>query len=74
MSSQEQPSQVPITKPIIDSFTTSHLTQTPSPIPNEPPLGEVTSLEDDLKQTKKNYGKALTKLVKKLKHVDPYSI
>ncbi|GJU45956.1 hypothetical protein Tco_1203222 [Tanacetum coccineum] len=40
MSSQEQPSQVPITEPITDSFTTSHPTQTPSPIPNEPPLGE----------------------------------
>ncbi|GKC63484.1 hypothetical protein Tco_1096082 [Tanacetum coccineum] len=83
MSSQEQPSQVPITEPITDSFNTSHPTQTSSPMPNEPPLGEgntsqsregsmqlleltelctklsdkVTSLEDDLKQTKKIYGK-----------------
>ncbi|GJU04971.1 hypothetical protein Tco_1121401 [Tanacetum coccineum] len=89
MSSQEQPSQVPITEPITD--TTSHPTRTPSPMPNEPPLGEgntsrsgegsmqllelmelctklsdkITSLEDDLKQTKKIYGKAITKLVKK---------
>ncbi|GJW80004.1 hypothetical protein Tco_0143979 [Tanacetum coccineum] len=31
---------------------------------------KVTSLEDDLKQTKKIYGKALTKLVKKVKHLD----
>ncbi|GKB98519.1 hypothetical protein Tco_0984656 [Tanacetum coccineum] len=88
MSSQEQPSQIPITKPITDSFTTSYLPQTPSHMPNEPPLREgntsrsgegsmqlleltelctklsdkVTSLEDDLKQTKKIYGKALTKL------------
>ncbi|GJS97845.1 hypothetical protein Tco_0804813 [Tanacetum coccineum] len=59
MLSQEQPSQVPITEPIIDSFTTSHPTQIPSPMPNEPPLGE---------GTKKIYGKALTKLVKKVKH------
>ncbi|GJR63409.1 hypothetical protein Tco_1505571 [Tanacetum coccineum] len=31
---------------------------------------KVTSLEDDLKQTKKVYGKALTKLVKKVKHLE----
>ncbi|GJY83983.1 hypothetical protein Tco_0497359 [Tanacetum coccineum] len=31
---------------------------------------KVTSLEDDLKQTKKIYGKALTKLVKKAKHLE----
>ncbi|GJR12012.1 hypothetical protein Tco_0794664 [Tanacetum coccineum] len=31
---------------------------------------KVTSLEDDLKQTKKIYGKALTKLVKKVKHLE----
>ncbi|GKG58172.1 hypothetical protein Tco_0589783, partial [Tanacetum coccineum] len=30
---------------------------------------KVTSLADDLKQTKKLYGKALTKLVKKVKHM-----
>ncbi|GJW94961.1 hypothetical protein Tco_0174633 [Tanacetum coccineum] len=38
MSSQEQPSQVPITKPITDSFNTSHPTQTPSPMPYDSPL------------------------------------
>ncbi|GJX05784.1 hypothetical protein Tco_0193716 [Tanacetum coccineum] len=38
MSSQEQPSQVPITEPITDSFTTSHPTQTPSPMPHDLPL------------------------------------
>ncbi|GKB05756.1 hypothetical protein Tco_0833951 [Tanacetum coccineum] len=91
MSSQEQPSQVPITEPITNSFTTSHLTQTPSPMPHDSPLSgchtprsdegskklnklmelciklsdKVTILEDDLKQTKKLYGKALTKLLKK---------
>ncbi|GJZ50153.1 hypothetical protein Tco_0604343 [Tanacetum coccineum] len=96
MSSQEQPSQVPITEPITDSFTTSHPTQTPSPMPHDSPLSgdhtpgsdegskklneltelctklsdKVTSLEDDLKQTKKVYGKALTKLVKKVKHLE----
>ncbi|GJU79202.1 hypothetical protein Tco_1276272 [Tanacetum coccineum] len=32
--------------------------------------GKVTNLEDDLKQTKKIYGKALTKLVKKVKHLE----
>ncbi|GJZ12916.1 hypothetical protein Tco_0548146 [Tanacetum coccineum] len=95
MSSQEQPSQVPITEPITDSFTTSHPTQTPSPMPHDSPLSgghtpgsdegskklneltelctklsdNVTSLEDDLKHTKKIYGKALTKLVKKVKHM-----
>ncbi|GKC72437.1 hypothetical protein Tco_1118320, partial [Tanacetum coccineum] len=31
---------------------------------------KVTSLEDDLKQNKKIYGKALTKLVKKVKHLE----
>ncbi|GKD50860.1 hypothetical protein Tco_1279836, partial [Tanacetum coccineum] len=31
---------------------------------------KVTSLEDDLKQTKKIYSKALTKLVKKVKHLE----
>ncbi|GJZ14915.1 hypothetical protein Tco_0550592 [Tanacetum coccineum] len=87
MSSQEQPSQVPITEPIIISFTTSHPTQTPSPMPHDSPLSgghipgsdegskklneltelctklsdKVTSLEVDIKQTKKLYGKALTK-------------
>ncbi|GKE82273.1 hypothetical protein Tco_1552273, partial [Tanacetum coccineum] len=96
MSSQEQPSQVPITEPIIDSFTTSHPTQTPSPMPYDSPLSgghtprsdegskklneltelctklsdKVISLEDDLKHTKKIYGKALTKLVKKVKHLE----
>ncbi|GKG19438.1 hypothetical protein Tco_0376537, partial [Tanacetum coccineum] len=96
MSSQEQPSQVPITKPIIDSFTTSHPTQTLSPMPHDSPLSgghtpgsdegskklkeltelctklfdKVTSLEDDLKHTKKIYGKALIKLVKKVKRLE----
>ncbi|GKB44548.1 hypothetical protein Tco_0889490 [Tanacetum coccineum] len=96
MSSQEQPSQVPITEPITDSFTTSHPTQTPSPKPHDSPLSagytpgsdeyskklieltelctklsdKVISLEDDLKQTKKIYGKALTKLVMKVKHLE----
>ncbi|GKC38501.1 hypothetical protein Tco_1050885 [Tanacetum coccineum] len=31
---------------------------------------KVTSLEEDLKETKKVYGKALTKLVKKVKHLE----
>ncbi|GJT59249.1 hypothetical protein Tco_1002782 [Tanacetum coccineum] len=31
---------------------------------------KVTSLKDDLRQTKKIYGKALTKLVKKVKHLE----
>ncbi|GKD02469.1 hypothetical protein Tco_1177443, partial [Tanacetum coccineum] len=31
---------------------------------------KVTSLEDDLKHTKKIYGKALTKLAKKVKHLE----
>ncbi|GKB37282.1 putative ribonuclease H-like domain-containing protein [Tanacetum coccineum] len=31
---------------------------------------KVTNLEDDLKQTRKIYGKALTKLVKKVKHLE----
>ncbi|GJY41907.1 hypothetical protein Tco_0429177 [Tanacetum coccineum] len=96
MSSQEQPSQVPITEPIIISFTTSHPTQTPSPMPHDSPLSgghipgsdegskklneltelctklsdKVTSLEVDIKQTKKLYGKALTKLVKKVKQLE----
>ncbi|GKF86856.1 hypothetical protein Tco_0254683, partial [Tanacetum coccineum] len=66
MSSHEQPSQVPITEPITDSFTTSHPTLTPSLMPYDSPL----SGEDDLKQTKKIYGKALTKLVKKVKQLE----
>ncbi|GKB51538.1 hypothetical protein Tco_0902291 [Tanacetum coccineum] len=96
MSSQEQPSQVPITEPITDSFNTSHPTQTPSPMPYDSPLSrghihrsddgskklyelpelctklsdKVTRMEDDLKKIKKIYGKALTKLVKKVKHLD----
>ncbi|GJY48410.1 hypothetical protein Tco_0438366 [Tanacetum coccineum] len=39
-------------------------------MPYDLPLSGVTSLEDDLKQTKKIYGKALTKLVKKIKHLE----
>ncbi|GKF00576.1 hypothetical protein Tco_0023926 [Tanacetum coccineum] len=96
MSSQEQHSQVPITEPITDSFTTLHPTQTPSPMPHDSPIlgghtsgsdegikklneltelctklsDKVTNLEDDLKQTKKIYGKAFTKLVKKVKHLE----
>ncbi|GJS09277.1 hypothetical protein Tco_0366073 [Tanacetum coccineum] len=31
---------------------------------------KVTSLEEDLKKTKKLYGKAITKLVKKVKHLE----
>ncbi|GKB06162.1 putative ribonuclease H-like domain-containing protein, partial [Tanacetum coccineum] len=58
MSSQEQPSQVPITEPITDSR--HHL---PCPMNHH-------SEKDDLKQTKKIYGKALTKLVKKVKHLE----
>ncbi|GJW07119.1 hypothetical protein Tco_1569542 [Tanacetum coccineum] len=100
MSSQEQPSQVPTTEPII---TTSSLPlyettipHTTSSMPHDSPLSggdtpgsdegskklneltelctklfdKVTSLEKDLKQTKKVYGKALTKLVKKVKHLE----
>ncbi|GJR26803.1 putative ribonuclease H-like domain-containing protein [Tanacetum coccineum] len=36
----------------------------------ETPLSRVTSLENDLKQTKNVYGKALIKLVKKVKHLE----
>ncbi|GJZ38256.1 hypothetical protein Tco_0584447 [Tanacetum coccineum] len=43
MSSQEQPSQVPIT----DSFTTSHPTQTPSPMPHDSPLSGGHTLGSD---------------------------
>ncbi|GKE21377.1 hypothetical protein Tco_1432889 [Tanacetum coccineum] len=81
------------TKPITNSFTTSHPT---SPMPHDSPLlgghtpksdegsmklneltelctklsNKVTSLEDYLKLTKKIYGKALTKLVKKVIHLE----
>ncbi|GJW88214.1 hypothetical protein Tco_0163554 [Tanacetum coccineum] len=43
---------------------------TPPNLNNPQHLNEITSLEDDLKQTKKIYGKALTKLVKKVKHLE----
>ncbi|GJS77874.1 hypothetical protein Tco_0727755 [Tanacetum coccineum] len=100
MSSQEQPSQVPTTEPIITSSSLplyeTKIPHTTSSMPYDSPLlggdtpgsdegskklneltelctklfDKVTSLEKDLKQTKKVYGKALTKLVKKVKHLE----
>ncbi|GJR10177.1 hypothetical protein Tco_0792829 [Tanacetum coccineum] len=100
MSSQEQPSQVSTTEPIITTsspplyeITIQHTT---SSMPYDSPLSgghtpgsdegskklneltelctklsdKVTSLEEDLKQTKKVYDKALTKLVKKVKYLE----
>ncbi|GJT98853.1 hypothetical protein Tco_1094371 [Tanacetum coccineum] len=102
ISSQEQPSQIPITETITKPTTSSlHLHETkipqsPSPMPHDLPLpgghtpgsvegsmklkeltdlctklhDKVTNLEEDLKQTKKVYGKAIKKLVKKVKHLE----
>ncbi|GJW98569.1 hypothetical protein Tco_0180377 [Tanacetum coccineum] len=99
VDADEQPSQVPITDPILETTTLSpHLhettfTQTSPHMPHDSPLpggnipgsvegsmslnelidlctkllDKVTNLENDLKQTKKLYGKAITKLVKKVK-------
>ncbi|GJS94969.1 hypothetical protein Tco_0801937 [Tanacetum coccineum] len=100
MSSQEQPSQVPTTEPIITT-SSPHLYETLIPhttssMPHDSPLlggdtpgsdegseklneltklctklfDKVTSLEKDLKQIKKVYGKALTKLAKKVKYLE----
>ncbi|GKE56120.1 hypothetical protein Tco_1495305, partial [Tanacetum coccineum] len=100
MSSQEQPSQVPTTEPIITTsspplyettipYTTSSMPYDSSLLGGDT-LGsdvgnkklnelielctklsdKVTSLEEDLKQTKKVYGKALTKLVNKVKYLE----
>ncbi|GJU46679.1 hypothetical protein Tco_1203945 [Tanacetum coccineum] len=100
MLSQEQPSQVPTTEPIITTsspllYETS-IRHTTSSMPYDSPLSggdtpgsdegskklneltelctklsdKVTSLKEDLKQTKKVYGKALTKLVKKVKYLE----
>ncbi|GKE47447.1 hypothetical protein Tco_1478705 [Tanacetum coccineum] len=107
MSSQEQPSHVPTTEPIINTSSPPlyetkipHIT---SSMPHDSPLSvgdtpgsdegskklneltelctklsdKVTSLEEDLKQTKKVYGKALTKLVKKtdtLQQINPIKV
>ncbi|GKE54078.1 hypothetical protein Tco_1489234 [Tanacetum coccineum] len=92
MSSQEQPSQVPTTEPIITTLSPplyeTTIPYTTSSMPHDLPISggdtpgsdegnkklneltelctklsdKVTSLEDDLKQTKKVYGKALTKV------------
>ncbi|GJX43496.1 hypothetical protein Tco_0260172 [Tanacetum coccineum] len=72
MSSQEQPSQVPITEPITDSFTTSHLTQTPSPMPHDSPLSGGYTLGSDKGSKKLNELTELcTKLSdKKVKHLE----
>ncbi|GJS52361.1 hypothetical protein Tco_0625723 [Tanacetum coccineum] len=74
MSSQEQPSQVPTTEHIITTsslpFYETTIPDTTSSMPHDSPLLGVTSLKDDLKQTKKVYGKALTKLVKRVKHLE----
>ncbi|GJS73106.1 zinc finger, CCHC-type containing protein [Tanacetum coccineum] len=73
MSQQEQPSQVPTTEPITrgytprsveDSMQLKELTKLCTKL-----FDRVTNLENDLKQTKKVHGKALTKLVKKVKHL-----
>ncbi|GJT24881.1 hypothetical protein Tco_0894818 [Tanacetum coccineum] len=100
VSSQEQPSQVPTTEPIITTLSLplyeTTIPHTTSSLPHDLPLsrgdtpgsddgskklneltelytklfGKVTSLEKDLKLTKKVYGKALTKLVKKVKYLE----
>ncbi|GKA33088.1 putative ribonuclease H-like domain-containing protein [Tanacetum coccineum] len=74
MSSQEQPSQVPTTEPIITTSSPplyeTTIPHTTSSMTHDSFLSRVTSLEKDLKQTKKVYGKALTKLVKKVKHLE----
>ncbi|GKB42297.1 hypothetical protein Tco_0887239 [Tanacetum coccineum] len=74
MSSQEQPSQVPTTEPIITTSSPplyeTTIPYTTSSMPHDSPLSGVTSLEEDLKQTKKVYGKALTKLMKKVKYLE----
>ncbi|GKB71349.1 hypothetical protein Tco_0932761 [Tanacetum coccineum] len=74
MSSQEQPSQVPTTEPITTAssplLNETIIPQTTSSMPYDSPLLGVTRLEKDLKQTKKVYGNALTKLVKKVKHLE----
>ncbi|GJX84453.1 hypothetical protein Tco_0335227 [Tanacetum coccineum] len=92
MSSQEKPSQVPTTEPIITTSSSplyeTTIPQTTSSMPHDSPLlggdtprsdegskklneltklctklfDKVTSLEKDIKQTKKVYGKALKKL------------
>ncbi|GJS10199.1 hypothetical protein Tco_0366995 [Tanacetum coccineum] len=100
MSSQEQPSQVPTTEPIITTSSPplyeTTIPHTTSSMPYDSPLSrgdtpgsdegikklneltelytklfdKVTSMEKDLQQTKKVYGKAITKLVKKVKHLE----
>ncbi|GKB83763.1 hypothetical protein Tco_0950658 [Tanacetum coccineum] len=100
MSSQEQPSRVPTTEPIITTLSPPlyeiTIPYTTSSMPHDLSLlggdtsgsdegskklneltelctklsDKVTSLEKDLKQTKKVYGKALTKLVKKVKYLE----
>ncbi|GKB87622.1 hypothetical protein Tco_0959894 [Tanacetum coccineum] len=54
MSLQEQPSQVPITEPITDSFTTLHPIQTPSLMPHDSPLSEGHTPGSDEGSTKLN--------------------
>ncbi|GJW49202.1 hypothetical protein Tco_0090553 [Tanacetum coccineum] len=82
MSSQEQPSQVPTTEPIITTsspplyeITIPHTT---SSMPHDSPLSggdtpgsdEGSKKLNEFKHTKKVYGKALTKLVKKVKYLE----
>ncbi|GJV24570.1 ribonuclease H-like domain-containing protein, partial [Tanacetum coccineum] len=68
MSSQEQPSQVPTTEPIITTSSPllyeTTIPHTTSSMPHDSPLSGGDT------PTKKVYGKALTKLVKKVKHLE----
>ncbi|GJV65074.1 hypothetical protein Tco_1475902 [Tanacetum coccineum] len=66
-----------IKEPPVPTSAPSTLQQLTSPpsletthVEEEPATTSPRSLEEDLKQTKKIYGKALTKLVKKVKHLE----
>ncbi|GJW23084.1 hypothetical protein Tco_0033706 [Tanacetum coccineum] len=75
ISSLEHPSHDPTTEPITTTSSpqATQIPQTQTSMPYDSPLSrvdKVTTLEIELTQTKKVYGKAITKLVKMVKHLE----
>ncbi|GJX42507.1 hypothetical protein Tco_0257497 [Tanacetum coccineum] len=68
LSPQHTPVSAPSPSPL-PIIETSPTTEEPAPIPHESPL-QIGSLENELKNTKKVYGTAISKLVKRVKKLE----